>query len=166
MGPRKAIENTRIEAEVLVVEKPIPYSSYWLVDTIPQMGRTDASANDRDSTVLYAVLSVVVFAVLAAIMGYSAVLLGVSRRSALTSILAVGSVFVVWKFLEIVIARFPLPDAVLPLAVGLGLLAFGAWSVLTGRSPILISFAVLVGSWATYDAVRSLRSRKPGITSK
>jgi hypothetical protein len=130
------------------------------------MRRTDASVDDRDSTVLYAVLSVVVLAVLAAIMGYSAVLLGVSRRSALTSILAVGSAFVVWKFLEIVIARFSLPDAVLPLAAGPGLLALGAWSILTGRSPILIVFAVLVGSWATYDAVRSLRSRKPGVASK
>jgi hypothetical protein len=123
------------------------------------------SPDDRDRTVLYAVLSIVVFAVLAAIMGYSAVLLGVSRQSALDSILGVGSVFVVWKFLEIVIARFSLPDAVLPLAAGLGLLVLCTWLVLVGKSPILIAFAALAGSWATHDAVQSLRSREPSVAS-
>ena len=129
------------------------------------MRRTDARPDDRDRTVLYAVLSIVVFTILAAIMGYSAVLLGVSRQSALTSILGVGGVFVIWQSLEIVIARFSLPNTVLPLAAGLGLLALCAWSVLTGKSPILIAFAALAGSWATYNAIQSLRSRESSVTN-
>lgn len=128
------------------------------------MGRTGSRFDDRRRVARNGVLAVVVFAVLAAVMTYSAVLLGVSRRAALMPVLGVGSVFAAGEILKYLIARFSLPDAVFPLVAGVGLLVFCVWLIIAGGSLVLIAVAALAGSWFTYDAFGSLRATGSATT--
>lgn len=126
------------------------------------MGRTDLTSNGYDAAARDIVRAIVGYVVVITLVSAIALAYGVPSSSVLESVLAVGGILVLAEFVEFLVVRFSLPDAVVPLFGGTVLLAVCIGAILAGESPLLIAFAAFVGGWICNDAVRSFRTTGSG----